>query len=103
MANTDLMRMICALLDDLRPRADGRTCHKLISFVADQPGHDRRYPNDASKIERELGWRPTESFETRIFKTIASYVDQPNWTADVQSGACRNWIDRNYLARPSHA
>lgn len=95
--------MICAILDEVRPRADGGTYAAQIVFVADRPGHDRRYAIDATKIERELDWQPIESFETGIRKTIQWYLDNPDWTEAVQSGAYRDWIARNYSARANHA
>ena len=69
---------------------------RSITFVADRPGHDRRYAIDARKIERELGWRPRETFESGIQKTVQWYLDHPNWVADVTSGAYRDWVTRQY-------
>ncbi len=94
--NLEIVRTVCALLDELRPRADGRAYAQQIAFVADRPGHDRRYAIDARKIERELGWRPAETFETGIRKTVQWYLDHPGWVANVQSGAYRDWIGRHY-------
>jgi len=96
--NIDIVRTICALLDELRPDAAGPR-ERLITFVKDRPGHDRRYAIDARKIERELGWRPAETFETGIRKTIQWYLDNPDWIAHVQSGEYREWLDRNYADR----
>ena len=73
-----------------------RSARDLIHFVTDRPGHDRRYAIDASKIERELGWKPAETFETGIQKTIAWYLDNPEWVAHVQSGAYRQWVQTQY-------
>ena len=100
-ANIDIVQQICTLLDVLRPRADGRSYHKQITFVADRPGHDRRYAIDAGKIERELGWRPAETFETGLRKTLQWYLDHPGWVSNVQSGAYRDWIEQNYAERVS--
>jgi dTDP-glucose 4,6-dehydratase len=93
--NIEIVRTVCALLDELRPDAAGPR-DRLISFVKDRPGHDRRYAIDARKIERELGWRPAETFETGIRKTVQWYLDHADWVARVQSGAYREWLDRQY-------
>ncbi|MDR1423739.1 MAG: dTDP-glucose 4,6-dehydratase [Azoarcus sp.] len=93
--NVDIVRTVCALLDDMWP-SEGGSYARLISFVTDRPGHDRRYAIDASKIERELGWKPEETFETGIRKTVQWYLAHPKWVANVQSGAYREWIDRQY-------
>jgi dTDP-glucose 4,6-dehydratase len=95
--NRQIVDAICALLDELRPDAAG-PYRRLISFVTDRPGHDRRYAIDARKIERELGWRPAESFETGIRKTVQWYLDHPNWVTRVQSGAYRDWLAQHYGA-----
>jgi dTDP-glucose 4,6-dehydratase len=95
MPNIDIVNVICDLLDELRPRAEGPH-RELISFVKDRPGHDRRYAIDARKIERELGWRPAETFQTGIRKTVQWYLEHPSWVANVQSGAYRRWVDLNY-------
>ena len=96
--NKDIVNHICALLDELRPSADG-PYKRLITHVKDRPGHDRRYAIDARKIQRELGWRPTETFETGIRKTVQWYLDNAAWVANVQSGGYRDWLDANYSAR----
>jgi dTDP-glucose 4,6-dehydratase len=96
--NIDIVHTICALLDTLRPRAN-ESYRNLINFVTDRPGHDRRYAIDASKIERELGWRPAETFETGIRKTVQWYLDNPSWVANVQSGTYRTWVEKNYNRR----
>ncbi|WP_025040931.1 dTDP-glucose 4,6-dehydratase [Nitrosospira briensis] len=96
--NIDIIHTICALLDTLRPRASG-PYRNLINFVTDRPGHDRRYAIDASKIERELGWKPAETFETGIRKTVQWYLGNPSWVANVQSGAYRTWVEKNYNGR----
>jgi len=98
-ANLDIVQTICALLDELSPRADGKPYSEQISFVADRPGHDRRYAIDARKIERELGWRPGETFESGIRKTVQWYLDNREWVSHVQSGAYRQWIEQNYAER----
>lgn len=100
--NIDIVRIVCSLLDELRPDAGG-SHGRLIAYVKDRPGHDRRYAIDARKIERELGWRPAETFATGIRKTVQWYLDHPEWLADVQSGAYRDWLTRNYDAREVRA
>ncbi|WP_028874150.1 dTDP-glucose 4,6-dehydratase [Tepidiphilus margaritifer] len=92
--NLEIVHAICALLDELRPRADGRSYREQITHVPDRPGHDRRYAIDARKIERELGWRPAETFETGIRQTVQRYLDHPDWVQRVQSGAYREWVAR---------
>lgn len=94
--NLDIVHAICKILDDLRPRADGKPYREQITYVTDRPGHDRRYAIDASKIERELGWKPAETFETGIRKTVSWYLDHPQWIANVQSGAYRDWLEKHY-------
>lgn len=98
-ANLDIVHTVCALLDELRPRSDGKSYREQITFVADRPGHDRRYAIDAHKIERELGWKPAETFESGIRKTVRWYLDNQEWVAHVQSGAYRQWIEKNYTGR----
>lgn len=97
--NLEIVHTVCGLLDQLRPRSDGQPYAKQITHVTDRPGHDRRYAIDASKIEQELGWRPAETFETGIRKTIQWYLDNPRWVANVQSGAYQHWVQKNYSAR----
>jgi dTDP-glucose 4,6-dehydratase len=94
--NLEIVHTVCALLDELRPRTDGKPYSEQITFVADRPGHDRRYAIDASKIERELGWKPAETFETGIRKTVQWYLSNPEWVANVQSGSYREWVSRQY-------
>ena len=94
--NIEIVQMVCALLDELQPRADGKNYREQISYVKDRPGHDRRYAIDASKIQRELGWRPAETFETGIRKTVHWYLANPEWVAHVQSGAYREWMQTQY-------
>ena len=98
MANIEIVRTVCGLLDALRPDPAGSR-ERLITHVTDRPGHDRRYAIDARKIERELGWRPAETFASGIRKTVEWYLDNPAWLANVQSGAYRDWVSRNYAAR----
>ncbi len=95
-ANIDIVKTVCALLDELRPRADGKSYAEQITFVIDRPGHDRRYAIDARKLERELGWKPAETFETGIRKTVQWYLDHPEWVANVQSGSYRDWVQKQY-------
>ena len=95
-ANLDVVKTICAKLDTLRPRADGQPYASQITFVKDRPGHDRRYAIDARKIERELGWKPQETFESGIQKTIQWYLDNPEWVNNVKSGDYRQWVDKQY-------
>ncbi|MDZ7811700.1 MAG: dTDP-glucose 4,6-dehydratase [Ideonella sp.] len=98
MANIDIVKTVCALLDELRPDPAGPYA-RLITYVTDRPGHDRRYAIDARKIERELGWRPAETFETGIRKTVQWYLHNAEWVARVQSGAYKDWVAANYQAR----
>jgi dTDP-glucose 4,6-dehydratase len=98
MPNLQIVHTLCDLLDELRPDPAG-SYRRLITYVTDRPGHDRRYAIDARKIERELGWRPAETFATGIRKTVQWYLDQPHWIANVQSGAYREWVVANYGAR----
>ena len=94
--NLEIVHTVCALLDELRPRADGRPYKEQITYVTDRPGHDRRYAIDASRIERELGWTPAETFDTGIRKTVQWYLDNPDWVANVQSGGYRDWVSKQY-------
>ena len=96
--NIEIVHTICRLLDELRPDAAG-PYERLITHVADRPGHDRRYAIDARKLERELGWRPAETFETGIRKTVRWVLGHADWVAQVQSGAYRDWVATNYGAR----
>jgi dTDP-glucose 4,6-dehydratase len=98
MPNIEVVRTICRLLDEARPDAAGPHA-RLITYVTDRPGHDRRYAIDAGKIERELGWRPAETFETGFRKTVRWYLDHTDWTARVLSGAYKDWIAANYEGR----
>ena len=96
--NIEIVKTVCALLDVLRPRADGQSYNTQITYVKDRPGHDRRYAIDATKIHRELGWKPAETFESGIRKTVQWYLDHPDWVAHVQSGDYRHWIGQQYGA-----
>ena len=92
--NIEIVQTICTLLEDFFPDS---AFHKLITYVKDRPGHDRRYAIDAKKIERELNWKPAETFETGIRKTIQWYLNNQRWIADIQTGTYREWIEKNYL------
>lgn len=96
--NIEIVHTICALLDELRPRPDGQSYKTQITYVKDRPGHDRRYAIDARKLEAELGWKPAETFETGIRKTVQWYLDHPEWVERVQSGAYRQWVQTQYGA-----
>jgi dTDP-glucose 4,6-dehydratase len=98
MPNIEVVRTVCRLLDEMRPDPAGPR-ERLIDYVADRPGHDRRYAIDARKIAGELGWQPAETFATGIEKTVRWYLDHQDWVGRVQSGAYREWIARNYEAR----
>ncbi len=97
--NIEIVHTICDMLDQIRPKPDGTSYRSQITTVTDRPGHDRRYAIDAGKIERELGWRPTETFDTGIRKTVAWFLDNQEWIANVQSGAYREWVEKNYADR----
>ncbi len=94
--NLEVVNTLCAVLDELKPRADGKKYAEQITYVKDRPGHDRRYAIDARKIERQLGWRPQETFETGIRKTVEWYLANHEWVEDVTSGAYRQWLDKHY-------
>jgi dTDP-glucose 4,6-dehydratase len=97
--NLDVVHTLCAILDELSPRADGKSYVGQITYVTDRPGHDRRYAIDATKIERELGWKPAETFETGIRKTVQWYLDNQAWVVNVTSGAYQSWVGKQYSAR----
>jgi len=97
-ANLDVVRTICGLLDELRPRPDGQPYASQITFVQDRPGHDRRYAIDAGKLQRELGWLPAETFDSGIRKTVQWYLDNQDWVAGVTSGSYRDWLQQQYGA-----
>lgn len=94
--NIDVVKTICERLDQLRPRADGRPYADQITFVKDRPGHDRRYAIDARKIELDLGWKPEETFESGIEKTVQWYLEHPKWVQGVTSGEYRKWLGKQY-------
>ena len=95
-ANIDVVKTICGILDELKPRTDGKSYADQIAFVTDRPGHDRRYAIDASKLKRELGWRPAETFDTGIKKTVQWFLDNSAWVEGVVSGSYREWLQKQY-------
>ena len=97
--NLDIVHTVCGLLDELHPKTDGKSYREQISFVIDRPGHDRRYAIDARKLERELGWKPAETFETGIRKTVRWYLANQDWVNNVLSGSYRQWVEKNYAGR----
>lgn len=96
-SNLEVVHRICDTLDRESPRSDGRSYREQIRFVKDRPGHDRRYAIDASRLERELGWKPAETFETGIAKTVRWYLDNQSWVENVTSGAYREWLSQQYI------
>ncbi len=94
--NLEVVNTLCAVLDELKPHADGKKYAEQITYVKDRPGHDRRYAIDARKIERELGWKPQETFETGIRKTVEWYLTNQGWVEGVTSGAYRQWLGKQY-------
>jgi len=97
--NLDVIHTVCAILDELQPAANGQPYAALISYVTDRPGHDRRYAIDARKIERELGWKPQETFASGIRKTVRWYLDNGAWIQNITSGAYRDWVAQQYEMR----
>jgi dTDP-glucose 4,6-dehydratase len=97
--NIEVVETLCSILDELSPHDPVVPHRKLINFVKDRPGHDRRYAIDASKIERELGWKPRETFETGLRKTVQWYLENDDWTDEVTSGSYRQWIATHYSAQ----
>jgi dTDP-glucose 4,6-dehydratase len=97
--NIDIIHTVCSLLDTLSPHVDGKHYNEQITFVTDRPGHDRRYAINSNKIKRDLGWKPAETFETGIHKTVQWYLNNQSWVKNIQSGAYREWIDKNYKGR----
>ncbi|HRH30279.1 MAG TPA: GDP-mannose 4,6-dehydratase, partial [Aquabacterium sp.] len=97
--NIDVVTTICRKLDALRPRADGQPYESQITYVTDRPGHDRRYAIDPTKIQRDIGWKPAETFESGIDKTVRWYLENTEWISTVRSGAYRDWISTNYSGR----
>jgi dTDP-glucose 4,6-dehydratase len=98
MANIDVVHLLCAILDELRPRTDGRSYREQLTFVKDRPGHDRRYAIDAGKIAATLGWRPAETFSSGIRRTVRWYLDHQDWVANVTSGSYRDWVAKHYAS-----
>jgi dTDP-glucose 4,6-dehydratase len=96
--NLEIVHAVCALLDEMKPHPDGPYA-RLVTHVRDRPGHDRRYAIDARKIERELGWRPSETFESGLRKTVRWYLEHGAWVERVQTGAYRDWVEANYDRR----
>jgi dTDP-glucose 4,6-dehydratase len=94
--NIEIVQTICTLLNELRPRPDGKSYAEQITYVQDRPGHDRRYAIDASKIHRELGWKPSETFDSGIRKTLQWYLDNAAWVANVQNGSYQDWLKKQY-------
>jgi dTDP-glucose 4,6-dehydratase len=95
-ANLDVVHTVCTLLDELRPRSDGQSYRTQIAFVKDRPGHDRRYAIDARKLSQALGWSPAQTFESGMRQTVQWYLDNPEWVQQVQSGAYRDWVQKQY-------
>ena len=96
MPNIEIVQRVCQLLDQMRPRSDGKSYAEQITYVKDRPGHDRRYAIDARKLEKELGWKPAETFDSGIQKTVQWYLDHQDWVAQVQSGAYKDWVSKQY-------
>lgn len=96
MPNIEIVKHVCSLLDAQRPRADGQSYAEQISYVKDRPGHDRRYAIDARKLEKELGWKPAETFDSGIRKTVQWYLEHQDWVAQVQSGDYKDWVNKQY-------
>jgi len=94
--NLEVVHTLCSLLDELSPRADGQNYSTQITFIKDRPGHDKRYAIDASRLERELGWKPSETFETGIRKTVVWYLQNQTWVSNITSGAYRDWVKTQY-------
>ena len=96
MPNIEIVQRVCQLLDQMRPRADGKSYAEQITYVKDRPGHDRRYAIDARKLEKDLDWKPAETFDSGIQKTVQWYLDHQDWVAQVQSGAYKDWVSKQY-------
>jgi len=94
--NLEVVHTLCAILDELQPRADGLSYATQMTFVKDRPGHDQRYAIDAGKLERELGWKPAETFDTGIRKTVRWYLDNQDWVRNITTGSYRNWVEKQY-------
>jgi dTDP-glucose 4,6-dehydratase len=97
--NLDVVHTLCSILDELSPRPDRQSYKEQITYVTDRPGHDRRYAIDATKINRELGWKPAETFETGIRKTVQWYLDNQGWVQNIINGAYREWVGKQYGAK----
>jgi dTDP-glucose 4,6-dehydratase len=95
-ANLEVVQTLCQILDELKPRADGQSYATQVTFVKDRPGHDRRYAIDATKLEKELGWKPAETFETGIRKTVLWYLEHQDWVSHVLSGEYQGWLEKQY-------
>jgi dTDP-glucose 4,6-dehydratase len=100
--NLDVVHALCSTLEDLSPRRGGAYAD-LITFVKDRPGHDRRYAVDCSKVTRELGWQPRESFASGLRRTVQWYLDNEDWARRVRSGAYRQWIEQHYGSQAAQA
>ena len=98
MENIAIVQLICDMLDDIQPASDNHARRRLITFVKDRPGHDRRYAIDFSKLQKELNWAPKESFSSGLRKTVNWYLDQKKWVENVKTGAYLNWIKQQYGA-----
>jgi len=94
--NLKVVETLCAILDELKPKSDAKSYTNQITFVKDRPGHDRRYAIDASKLERDLGWRPQETFETGLRKTVLWYLEHETWMNHVVSGEYQDWVQKQY-------
>jgi dTDP-glucose 4,6-dehydratase len=94
--NLEVVETLCAILDELKPKSDGKSYADQITFVKDRPGHDRRYAIDASKLERDLGWKPQETFETGLRKTVIWYLEHETWVNHVVSGEYQHWVEKQY-------
>jgi dTDP-glucose 4,6-dehydratase len=94
--NIEVVKTLCRILDEIKPKSDGKAYSDQITFVKDRPGHDQRYAIDARKIERELGWKPEETFETGMAKTVRWYLDNAEWVKSVTTGEYRQWLEKHY-------
>jgi dTDP-glucose 4,6-dehydratase len=99
--NIEVVQTICAILDEIRPAKTGQSHDRLITHVKDRPGHDRRYAMDTRKIEREIGWKPRETFDSGLRKTVDWYLAHSDWTAAINNGDYRKWVQQNYGERGS--
>ena len=99
MQNINVVKLMCQILDETKPRDDGKAYEDLIEFVKDRPGHDRRYAMDTTKIEQELGWQPKESFESGLKKTVFWYLENMEWIKKVMGNEYDAWMSKNYVKR----